>query len=56
MLVSNYARDVDIKHNEFRYVGDSAIVVLGTARLIDGTDGNHPRYEVVVFFKSVMYI
>ena len=35
-------RNAVIEGNEFVYTGDSAILSIGTAELIDGTDGNQP--------------
>ena len=43
VFLSNYVRNAVIEGNEFVYVGDTAIAVLGTAELIDGTLGNQPR-------------
>ena len=43
VFLSNYVRNTVIQGNEFVYVGDSAIAVLGSAELIDGTLGNQPQ-------------
>ena len=48
VFVSNYNRDTVIAGNEFKYAGDSAIAVVGSAKLIDGTDGNQPRGTKVI--------
>ena len=48
LLLSNYVRDTVIEGNEFVWVGDNAIVAVGTANLIDGTDGNQPRGTKVI--------
>jgi hypothetical protein len=42
LLISNYARNTSIAGNEFVWTGDSAIVVVGSTNLIDGTSGNQP--------------
>ena len=43
VFLSNYIRNAVIEGNEFIYTGDSAIVAIGTADLMDGTNGNQPR-------------
>ena len=62
LLLNNYVRDAVIEGNEFVWVGDNAIVAVGSAELMDGTDGNQPRgtkvignlvHEVGVFGKQV---
>ena len=62
LLLNNYVRGAVIKGNEFVWVGDNAIVAVGSAQLMDGTDGNQPRgtkvignlvHEVGVFGKQV---
>ena len=62
LLLNNYVRGALIENNEFVWVGDNAIVAVGSTQLIDGTDGNQPRgtkvirnlvHEVGVFGKQV---
>ena len=62
LLLNNYVRGAIIEENEFVWVGDNAIVAVGSTQLIDGTDGNQPRgtkvignlvHEVGVFGKQV---
>ena len=62
LLLNNYVRGAVIEGNEFVWVGDNAIVAVGSAQLMDGTDGNQPRgtkvignlvHEVGVFGKQV---
>ena len=48
VFLSNYVRDVVIEGNEFVWVGDNAIVAVGSAELIDGTNGNQPRGTIVI--------
>ena len=48
IFLSNYVRDAVIEGNEFVWVGDNAIVAVGTANLIDGTNGNQPRGTKVI--------
>ena len=48
IFLSNYVRDAVIEGNEFVWVGDNAIVAVGTADLIDGTIGNQPRGTIVI--------
>ncbi|XP_065920298.1 uncharacterized protein [Dysidea avara] len=48
VFLSNYVRDAVIEENEFVWVGDNAIVAVGTAELIDGTNGNQPRGTQVI--------
>ena len=62
LLLNNYVRGAVIEGNEFVWVGDNAIVAVGSAELMDGTDGSQPRgtkvignlvHEVGVFGKQV---
>ena len=62
LLLNNYVRGAVIEGNEFVWVGNNAIVAVGSAQLMDGTDGNQPRgtkvignlvHEVGVFGKQV---
>ena len=62
LLLNNYVRGAVIEGNEFVWVGDNAIVAVGSTQLMDGTDGNQPRgtkvignlvHEVGVFGKQV---
>ena len=62
LLLNNYVRGAVIEENEFVWVGDNAVVAVGSVQLIDGTDGNQPRgtkvignlvHEVGVFGKQV---
>ena len=48
LVLSNYIRNALIQSNEFRYSGDSSILVVGSAELIDGTDGKQPRGTKVI--------
>ena len=48
LFISRYAHDVAIHHNEIVWSGDSGIVIVGEAELIDGTNGNQPRAVTVV--------
>ena len=43
LFISKYARSVLIDGNEVVWSGDSGIVAVGEAELIDGTNGNQPR-------------
>ena len=47
LFLSNYVRNAIVEGNEFIYTGDSAIAAIGSAELIDGTDGNQPRGTVI---------
>ena len=62
LFLSNYIRDAVIEGNEFVWVGDNAIVAVGSANLIDGTNGNQPRgtkilgnlvHEIGIYGKQV---
>ena len=62
LFLSNYIRDAVVEGNEFVWVGDNAIAAVGTANLIDGTDGNQPRgtkilgnlvHEIGIYGKQV---
>jgi len=62
IFLSNYVRDAVVEGNEFVWVGDNAIVAVGTADLIDGTSGNQPRgtqilgnlvHEIGIYGKQV---
>ena len=48
VFLSDYVRDTVIEGNEFVWVGDNAITAVGTANLIDGTNGNQPRGTKVI--------
>ena len=48
LVLSNYIRNAVIEANEFRYSGDSSIIVVGSSKLIDGTDGNQLRGTKVI--------
>jgi len=48
LFLSNYVRDAVIEGNEFVWVGDNAIVAVGTTNLIDGTNGDQPRNTRVI--------
>ena len=43
LMLTNYIRNSVVEDNEFVWVGDSAIVLLGSTNLIDGTSGDQPR-------------
>ena len=56
LLLSGYNRNAAIRGNEFKWIGDSAMVSWGRttgdptgADGWDGTDGNQPRYNVIEF-------
>ena len=42
-IFSNYNLRATVSNNEFFKLGDNGIVLVGSAELIDGTDGNQPR-------------
>lgn len=48
LTLSNYVRNTLVLKNEFVWSGDSAIILLGSANLIDATDGNQPRRNKIV--------
>ena len=48
LVLSKYIRNAVIEANEFRYSGDSSIIVVGSTDLIDGTSGNQPRGTKVI--------
>lgn len=48
LFLSNYIRNAIVDSNEFVYCGDSAIAVVGSTKLIDGTDGNQPRGTKII--------
>ena len=47
IFLSNYIRKTLIKNNEFFFTGDSAIASVGLTQLIDGTNGNQPRGNLI---------
>lgn len=47
LLVGGYARNTVVSDNEFVYVGDSAIVLLGDVALVDGTLGQQPEGTLI---------
>ena len=48
LSLSNYVRNAIIEANEFKYVGDTAVSLLGSTELIDGTNGNQPRGTKII--------
>lgn len=48
LFLSKYIRNAVISNNEFLWIGDNAIAVIGSSQLIDGTDGNQPRGVKIV--------
>jgi len=51
LLLSGYVRGASIEQNEFKWVGDSAIVLLGhtdPAQPCNGTNGEQPRGSQIV--------
>ena len=48
LVLNNYIRNAIIEDNEFRYSGDSSIIVVGSTEMIDGTNGNQPRGTKVI--------
>ena len=47
LFLSNYIRHAVVNNSEFVWTGDSAIASVGSTDLIDGTDGNQPRGNVI---------
>ena len=47
LFLSNYIRHAIVNNSEFVRTGDSAIASIGSTELIDGTDGNQPRGNVI---------
>ena len=47
LFLSNYIRHAVVNNSEFVRSGDSAIASVGSTDLIDGTDGNQPRGNVI---------
>ena len=47
LLVNRYARHTSIIGNDFQWIGDSAILVVGSSQLIDATDGDHPQHSLI---------
>ena len=48
LFLSNYIRNAVIEANEFRYVGESAMAVVGSTDLIDGLSGSQPRGTKII--------
>ena len=51
LLLSGYIRDAVVEQNEFKWVGDSAIVLLGRtdpAQPCNGSNGEQPRGTQIV--------
>jgi hypothetical protein len=42
VLLSNYVRYAKVRNSEFKWVGDTAIVSMGSTNMFDATDGNYP--------------
>ena len=60
-MISNFSRNATIADSEFVWVGESAIVSVGSTDKIDGTKGDQPRgnqilrnliHEVGIFGKQ----
>jgi hypothetical protein len=51
LFLSGYNRNATIQRNEFVWIGDSAMASWGTTidNLVNGTDGNFPRYTSVLY-------
>ena len=47
LMVTGYARDTVVSKNEFKWVGDNVVVVLGRVDLIDATAGTQPRRTTI---------
>ena len=47
VFVSNWTRGVEVSYSEFSFTGSAAVCVVGTANLIDGTNGNFPRMTLI---------
>ena len=47
MVLSDYNRNATVERNSFRKLGDSAIVLVGSADLIDATGGDQPRFTTI---------
>ena len=47
LVVADYNRNTTIKGNSFRKLGDSAILLVGSAELLDTTGGDQPRFTTI---------
>ena len=47
VLISAYNRRVQIIHNHFSWLGQTAIASWGRVHFNDGTDGNQPRFSII---------
>ena len=47
LLVSRYARHTRIRGNQFRWIGDTAVLLVGSTQMLGATDGNHPVHTVI---------
>lgn len=47
LVVADYNRNTTIARNSFRKLGDSAIVLVGSAELLDTTGGDQPRFTTI---------
>ena len=47
VIISRYGRNNSIAESHFIRTGSAGILLLGTAHLINGTDGNFPRGTLV---------
>jgi len=45
--ISDYNREAQISANEFRDMGEGAVIMSGSTEWIDGRNGNQPRFNTV---------
>ena len=47
LVVNDFNRNTTIGRNSFRKLGDSAILLIGSAELLDATGGDQPRFTAI---------
>ena len=47
LVVNDFNRNTTIGRNSFRKLGDSAILLIGSAELLDATGGEQPRFTTI---------
>ena len=47
LVVNDFNRNTTIGRNSFRKLGDSAILLIGSAELLDATGGDQPRFTTI---------
>ena len=47
LIISGYNRNATVRQSSFRKLGDSAVLLVGDAELLDTLGGDHPRHTLI---------